>query len=37
MDKEKLFLPTDTIEDENIFIEDINEYDKYVDQKDSER
>ena len=31
MDREKLILPIETIENENIFFEDINEYDKYVD------
>jgi len=35
MDKEKLILPIETIENENVFFEDINEYNKYVDQFDN--
>lgn len=30
MDEERIIFPVDTIEDENIFFEDINDYDKYV-------
>ena len=37
MDKENLNFPIETIDNENIFFEDINEYDKYLDQIDNIR